>query len=239
MPRDRSNLYYLGVGCLIAAILIAGGLAAFLFVTYRWGRGVEEAMKDPDVRRQRALDVLGGDDLPDGYHAMVGLRVPFLMETAILTDEPPRSGEDLPDLGERGLIYFAFRDFGRDRQDLEGFFAGETSDPEVLERHDIDVDLGERLASGRIERPSGSIPWVAHRGEITSLQTRGRHDGLVTLFLVHCPDDDYNRVGLWFGPAPAPAGDTAVGDGGPGPAGTVADPAEVEAFVGYFRFCPL
>lgn len=234
MASDRSNLYYLGVGCLIAGILVAGGLAAFLFFAYRWGQGVEEAMKDPGTRRQRVLEILGGEQLPAGYHAMVGLRVPYLLETAILTDEPPPSSEDLPDLGRRGLIYVAFRDFGRDRQDLERFFAGETSDPGALARHNIDVDLGERLANGRIERAAGSIPWVAHRGEVASVQTRGRHDGLVTLFLVHCPDDDFNRVGLWFGPGPqsTPGGDEELES-------TVADPAVVETFVGHFRFCPL
>lgn len=248
MPADRSNLYYLGVGCLIAGILLAAGLAAFAVFTYRWSRGVEEAMKDPDTRRQRVLDILGGDALPDGYHAMVGLRVPFFLETAILTDEPPPENDAPPHLGRRGLIYVAFRDFGRDRQDLEAFFAGETDDPQALRRHNINVDIDGRLAKGLLDRPSGSIPWTAHRGDLSSARASGRHHGLVTLFLVHCPDDAYNRVGILFAPDPTmtePATRDEPSEA-PSPAataeslhGTIADPQSVADFLGRFRFCPV
>ncbi|MDX1645023.1 MAG: hypothetical protein R3244_11760 [Thermoanaerobaculia bacterium] len=242
MAKDRSNLYYLGVGCLIVGILLATGLAVFVFFAYRWSQGVEEAMKDPEVRRQRVLEILVADELPDGYHAMVGLTVPYFLDIAILTNEDPHEQEELPDLGERGLIYVAFRDLGRDRQELERFFAGELSDPEVLERHNIDLDLRERIHRGVVEHPIGAIPWVSHRGEIHAVQTGGRHRGLTTLFSVDC-GGDYDRVGIWFGP------DVASGDGsrdtvdGPPSAaarwvGTVADADAVGDFLSHFRFCP-
>lgn len=238
MASDRSNLYYLGVGCLIAGILLAAGLAAFAVFAYRWGRGVEEAMKDPETRRQRVLEILGGEDLPEGYHAMVGVRVPLLLDTAILTDEAPPGGDAPPHLGRSGLIYVAFRGFGRDRRDLEAFFAGESDDPEVLGRHNIDVDVHERLATGRLERPTGSIPWTAHRGELSSARAGGRHEGLVTLFLVHCPDDAYNRVGILF--APEPPDEDRSETGTPETLrGTIADPGTVRDFLGHFRFCPV
>ena len=67
----------------------------------------------------------------------------------------------------------------------------------------------------------------------------GRHEGLVTLLQIHCEGDGRNRLGLWFAPAPAdlPVGESA-GDIEPEFTGSIADPAEVEAFVGHFRFCP-
>ena len=250
MASNKSSLYYLGVGCLIAGILIVGGFAAFGFLAYRWGKGLEETMKDPAARESRVLEILGGDELPEGYYGMVGFSVPMIMELAILTDREASEGEEIPDLGARGLIYMALRNFGRDREELRDFFDGTTDDPRVLDKHDVDLDLGKRITNGRIERPEGDISWVAHYGEVTSVQTRGRHEGLVTLFLVDCPGSSRNHIGIWFGPetetdeSTESAESTELAkaeqeDAAPAPSydGTVADPALVAEFVSYFRFC--
>ena len=250
MASNKSNLYYLGVGCLIAGILIVGGFAAFGFLAYRWGKGLEETMKDPTARQSRVLEILGGDELPEGYYGMVGFSVPMIMELAILTDHEASEDEDIPDLGARGLIYMAIRNFGRDREELHDFFDGTTDDPHVLDKHDVKLDLGERITNGQIERPEGDISWVAHYGEVTSVQTRGRHEGLVTLFLVDCSGSNRNHIGIWFGPEAeseestngeelteiAMEGEESVADEQTH-LGTVADPALVAEFVSYFRFC--
>lgn len=229
---EKSGFHYLGIGCLIAGVLLVLGLGSCGFLAYRWGKGLEADLKDPEGRRDRVLQVLRGDELPEGYHGMVGLRIPMLLETAILSDQELGADEEFQDLGERGLLYFAVRNFGRDREELDDFFSGRTADPEVLEKHDINMDLGERLGNGRIERPLGPVLWVTHRGDLSSAQTRGRHEGLITLFQVQCPDDSYNRLGMWFGPEPADdGGEEAL-------AGTVADPVGIERFVAHFRFCP-
>ena len=134
----------------------------------------------------------------------------------------------------RGLIFMSMRDIGGDREQLDDFFAGRTDDAAALRKNNIDIDLDERLGQGRIERATGPVLWVAHRGEMIS-GDHGQHEGLVTLLQVHCATDDKrNRLGIWFGPEPD------VADGEPDEAlqGSIADPTEVAAFVDHFRFCP-
>ncbi len=158
----------------------------------------------------------------------------MLMEMAMLTDRPADEEGEVPDLGSRGLIYMAMRNFGDDRDQLQAFFDGTTDSPEALRKSNIDVDLDERVASGRIGRDSGPILWVTHRGELGSDRAHGRHSGLVTLLSIDCPDDDRNRVGIWFAPEPdeaEPRPDDPL-------AGSIADPDRISGFVDHFRFCP-
>lgn len=233
MPEgSKSGFHYLGIGCLILGVLFVLVAAVVGFSGFRWVRDVEKTMRDPEMRESKVLDLLGADELPEGYYAMIGVSIPLLLETAILTDQEPEADGDPPDLGSRGLIYLSMRNFGRDREDLDAFFSGETEDPTVLAKHDIDIDLDERVATGRIERDSGPVLWVSHRGTLISAQTHGQHEGLVTLLQIRCPGDERNRLGIWFGPEPE------TGDETTDLAGSIADPARVDAFVDHFRFCP-
>jgi hypothetical protein len=233
---QKSGFHYLGVGCLVAAVVLVVGGAVFGFLVYRWGKGLEAELRDPATRRDKVLEILVGDELPEGYYGMVAVRIPLLLDTAILTDHDTPPGEEPPDFGERGLVYVAMRDLGGDRAQLDDFFDGRSEDPEALEEHHIDIDLGERVARGRVERTSGPIRWVTHRGNLESAHTRGRHEGLITLFEVACPDDDFNRIGIWFGPDAEPEAEAP--DGADPFTGSVADARLVERFVGHFRFCP-
>ncbi|HTQ78970.1 MAG TPA: hypothetical protein VMM92_03155, partial [Thermoanaerobaculia bacterium] len=57
--------------------------------------------------------------------------------------------------------------------------------------------------------------------------------GIVTLFLVDCPDTRRTRLGLWFGPDPHPDKPAAADD----LTGSPADPQALAQFAGHFRFC--
>ncbi len=230
VAEKKSGFHYLGIGCLVLGAILVLGATVCGYGVYRWGKSLESDLEDPEARRERVLEILRGSDMPEGYYPMIAVRIPMLLETAMLTDHDAGPGEPVPDLGERGLLYFAMRDFGRDRQDLDAFFRGELEDPAALEKHQIDVDLGERVASGRVDRSTTEILWVAHRGNISSGQTRGSHEGLITLLQVNCPPDSYNRIGMWFGPEPDSEEGSLVG--------SVADSAQVETFLGHFGFCP-
>jgi hypothetical protein len=234
----KSGFHYFGIGCLIVGVVGVIVGIALTFWLFRWADEVKETIKDPASREQQAMDILGAEALPEGYYAMLGVRVPFILETAILTDQEPDEGEEPPGLGKQGLLYFSMRSFGRDREDLDAFFRGETDDPAVLRKHNVQMDLDERVASGVIERATGQINWVSHRGEMDSMDAGGRHEGLVTLLQVHC-SDSRNRLGLWFAPEPEPdLGEESRRDSESTLEGSIADPLEVEAFVGHFRFCP-
>jgi hypothetical protein len=236
--KKKSGFHYFGIGCLIVGVIGVIGGIALTFWLFRWADEVKETIKDPASRKQQAMDILGAEQLPEGYYAMLGVRVPFILETAILTDQEPDEGEEPPGMGKQGLLYFSMRSFGRDRDDLDAFFRGETDDPAVLRKHNVQMDLDERVASGVIERTSGPINWVSHRGEMDSMEVGGRHEGLVTLLQIHCDGDNRNRLGVWFAPAPEDfSGDEAEGEVEPGLEGSIADPAQVKVFVGHFRFC--
>ena len=103
---------YVALGCLgaaVAAILVVAGLG---FAGWRWARGLEEQLEDPEARTAKVLEVLGAERVPDGYHAVIALEIPFLMKMAILSDVPPTPAGDpgqwSADRGfeERGLIFF-------------------------------------------------------------------------------------------------------------------------------------
>mgnify|MGYP001824584320 CR=1 FL=1 len=233
--NQKSGFHYLGVGCLIAGVVIVLVGAVLGVSCYQWVQGVKDTMENPASRHDKVLDVLGAEELPDGYYPMLGISVPFLMDMAMLTDRPADEDGEVPDLGAKGLIFMSIRDIGGDREELDDFFNGRTDDAEALSKNNINIDLEERLAAGRIERSTGPILWVSHRGEMRSDDAHGRHDGLVTLLQITCPvEDKRNRLGIWFGPEP----EIPEGEDEPMLAGTIADPTEVAAFVGHFRFCP-
>ena len=94
---------------------------------------------------------------------------------------------------------------------------------------DIDVDLGERVASGILERDDGRVMWVSHHGTVEEEDLAWESDeGLVTLMLFECGVDRRESwAGVWNGPAPANVEYT----------GSIADPAEIESFVAPMHPC--
>lgn len=228
---------WVAAGCGGALFLIAGCMVTVAYFGVRQVRQIEEAMRDPEKRRAAALDVLNAEELPEGYHPMMSLSVPLVMETAILTDRE-MGGDDAPQapqLGERGFIYMRMLRFDRAEQaELRDYFEGKSDDSSILRRSNINVDLRprERIASGELPNGDGRVLWVSHRSD--SLADHGRGEGAVaTMMLVECPGDNRTRFGILYGPDPAPEAAVAETDW----TGTAADPGEITAFTAYFDFC--
>jgi hypothetical protein len=234
---------YVALGCLgaaVAAILVVAGLG---FAGWRWARGLEEQLEDPEARTAKVLDVLGAERVPDGYHAVIALEIPFLMKMAMLSDLPPAEDGDsetwAADGGfeERGLIYFEMPSWGNERRNLDDFLEGRTDDAEFLRRSSIDLQRGEVVARGELALPGAErARYVAQRGTIGGLDGEGA-GGLTSTVLVECGGDERIRLAIWFGPDPDPAAAPAALERSGTLAGTVADPETLAAFLGQFRFC--
>jgi hypothetical protein len=224
-------------------VLAVGAVIALGFFGYRKAKEFEAELKDPDARAAKVRRVLGAATLPEGYHPVLAMSVPFVMEMAMLSDvEPdfrgggPRHGS----LGQRGFVYVRTLSAGNDRQQLRDYFEGRSDDAEVLRRNNIHLDRrGEVLRRGAVDQPDGmKVMYLAQRGELE--MSSSRTQGITTIMLLDCQGDTRQRFGIWFGPEP-PA---LLGKGGEGGSvsaadllGTPADEDAIRAFMGHFRLC--
>lgn len=233
---------WIGCGCLgaiglVVAVIVGAGV---------WGinKAVEfgEAMEDPVKREEKALEVLGADELPEGYHAVIALEIPFLFEMAMLSDVPPDENGQPGDGAQRGFFFLNLLRLGDDEAGIRDFFDGKSEDLSAIgDDTNVDLDLEERVASGAIERDADTLKWVSHRGRVRNMaqdlpedpgEGEAANKGLVTLFLMDC-GDERGRIGIWYGRDPNPEAPPAELE----LAGTVGDSASIETFMAPIRPC--
>jgi hypothetical protein len=232
MAEGRSTWFYVGVGCLALFVVCVLGAVAGGFWIYRTARQFEAQQADPDARTAKVLRILNGDRIPDGYHAVVGFSVPYVMDVAILSDEAPDPDGRMEDLGDRALIYVQMIRTGQDEQALRDWFLGRTTDPKVLADNHINVDVDEIVGRGVLELNGASLMYLAQRGRVTTQGYSG--SGIASIVLIDCPADDRTRMAIWIVPDEKPDVPVAEVDW----TGTPADPEELGRFLGGFRFCP-
>lgn len=231
---------WIGCGCFLCVALIVGAIVGAGFAGFSWIQSLVEDMADPQARTAAALDMLGADSLPSGYHARAFFNLPFLMELVILSDGAPPAEIDAEgfeekaeqlgnlvlrgdDLGANTLIYLKLRQ--RDAKDpIEDVLAGRG-------QGNTDVDLGleldaaESLGEGELEIHGERVTWRAYRGQMDTVG--GDHEGIFAAVQVLCGTSSEVHDFLWFQKAsadpitiePSPSSDSAI---------TSADAAMVE-----------
>lgn len=236
--KKTSPLVWVAVGCGIFVILgavVVGGLG---FWGYRWGKNLEQSIRDPVAREQKVLSVLGTDALPEGYFPALGMSIPFVMDMAMLSDTPMaevKGTEDpRPEFNERGLLYLETLSGGRQQKELEDFFEGRTDGNQALRHTGFNFKRGKILTRGTVELPGvRQAQYIVQPGGLDSMSRRD-DDSITTTVRIECAGDKRLRLGMWFGPAPPPADEEGAT---PDLTGTSGDPVEIERFFGHFRPC--
>ena len=224
---------WVGCGCLGAL----GAIAVLAVAIGVWGvqkaRQFGEEIADPGERAKRVLTVLRASEMPEGYHPVVALSVPLLLDVAVLSDLPPDETGRPPEFGEHGFIYVSYPAFGRNQREIRDFFEGKRDDLDELGRHRIDLDLDERISNGKISREADDVLWVSYRGTIDTDDAGRSKEGLMALLLIDCGGDSRHRFGVWLGPDPDPEADAADLD----LSGSVSDPEAIEHFLSPIHPC--
>jgi len=235
-PQKKGTSPWVYIGCSCAGLVILGMLAfsAFTYFAYRKGKEIEKTWSDPKAREEKAREVLAYDRLPAGYYPLGAMSIPFVMDMAMIGDDPPPAGskpDDQEGFKERGFMYFKVRRMGKGDREVRDFMAGKGKKPDWMQGSDFDEQ--EILRRGEVDANGQKIVFSALRG-------RFKHDGkskegISTMMLIDCTEakDSRVRFGLWFGPDPAPGEPSDKLD----LAGTNADPAAIQAFASHFRFC--
>lgn len=163
-----------------------------------------------------------------------------------------------PAFENSGLFYMKFHPWVSDEKELFAWLRGETDEaPGWIRRSQARMDPEQVAHRGTVEAGGQTIVYAVARGSADrggeekegeqpgaasgeSAPEGGQREGvspeqkgLMTFFSVDCPDDDRARMGVWFGPDPAPARPVKEID----LAGTVGDPARIRELVGHFELC--
>lgn len=231
MAEKKGNiLLYIGIGCAGLVLLAGVAIVGLGYFGIKKAKEFEENIKNPGPK---SLELLGVEQLPPEYNAQVALSIPFVMEMVIISNGQPRSENEKEDMGTEGLFYMKFAWGGEKNQELRDYFDGKTDDPSALREANINIDTTEIISRGVIELEDGkTINYLTQRGNMKMSGTNTR-DGLNTMFLIQCENDQKMRFGFRYGPDPDPAMPADELD----LTGTVADEEALGDFIGQFHFC--
>lgn len=206
--------HYVGCGCAVLAALAALGVGGMIWFGYRTAQN----FTDPAVREAKVQEMLGYDELPEGYHPGFALSIPFVMDMAMIGDRPLPSGDGMQgfedeDLFEdRGFMFFAMRRFGGP-EDVRG----ET---------DYDFDADRTIGEGEVEAGGATVRYTAKVG---TMETGGEAiRSIASEMEIDCGDGKY-RFAVWFERAELAAEEGAEAEAAPEGEATPAETAEAEA----------
>ena len=230
--KRTSPWVYVGFGCLAAVLLGVGAVVAIGYFGYRQVKQFESDMKDPRARTEKVQRALGAESLPEGYYAVMSMSIPFVMDMAMLSDQPPDAQGTSRGVGRRGFVYTSSIAPKDNHESVRDYFEGRGGEPEALRKQGVHVRRGEVLKRGTVDVAGQHLLYIAQRGQV-NMGNSGGQQGITATILVECPSADRQRMGIWFGPDPDPALPADKLD----LTGTPGDENALREFMGHFRLC--
>ncbi len=218
-------------------LLVIGGIVAAGFFGASAFKGYVDELKDPAARAVKAAEILGAEQLPEGYTAHFFLHVPWLFDIVVASDTEPVVFEDdefeleSSTVGQHLLVYFAMPMGSMDHDEFERMLRGESNSEGVQTDIDLEIDPGEELARGSFELGRQELSYVAFSGELEL--DDGDVEGIYSQMLIDCPGDDVNRAAVWF----QRGGERISPDDLIETDGTPADEDTLRQFMGQFDVC--
>lgn len=211
-------------GCLVLTVAATVAIGVW---GYRFTREMVEDLEDPESREAKVLEILGAEELPEGYYPAMGISIPWVTDMAILSGKPvvfERRSEDSRDIdlanddfGDRVFFYFSVRIFGNPEKDVEEFFSGRAgnamsrgmSSTMSINVQSLRLGAQELVREGEIEVHGAPVRYRIDRGELDpdrSADSDGGDTGrdrvgLLIRLHFQCPDDGKTRLAMWHGPA--------------------------------------
>jgi hypothetical protein len=255
----RSLSTYLGCGCAALVGLFMLFMVSITWMTYRASQSLKDMSQDPERAAAAVQEVLPYRELPPGYHAVGNMSVPFLMDVAFLGG-PGEPGA--ADGFEHGFLFVRIRDWFHRGERSRKWIEGGEGDDSPIEQQELSFEPQELVARGELRSDGADVVWSARRGDVhvdSSVFAEGKggvnfsfgdgegdekddgdakaeaeaEPGVLTLMSITCPDDDFERVAIWFVPDPAPGTASEEVDW----TGTPADAAAVGEMLGRFEIC--
>lgn len=235
-PQRTSPWVWIAAGCGGCLVLTVAATVAIVWGGYQFTQELVEDLENPQSREAKVLEILGAEELPEGYYPAMGISIPWITDVALLSGKPveyERQNEedsldiDLADddFGDRAFIYISSRTFTDPDDEAERFFTNRAGRAMTVQVQGIGVRARELLREGEIEVRGVPVRYRIDRGglEMHRSEHLGRRDtvgepeGLLIRFHFRCADAGRLRLGMWHGPAaegaldePAPAEAPAV-----------------------------
>ncbi len=227
--KQTSPWLYVAIGC--GGLVVLGGLviAALTLFIFKKSDEVNQDMANPVARTEKVKRALGARALPEGYHAIMTVSMPMLMDTTVIStrDAAP---------SRRTFMYVRFKVITpRDAQGMRDYLEGRTDDASVFARSRLQMKTEQLVGRGQLELQNGQkLLYLAQRGELRfGGNSKSEGPGLNALVLFECPTQSDVRMGIWTSPDTSPEVPLEQLE----IQGTPVDPEAIRSFMSHFNPC--
>jgi len=227
--KQTSPWLYVAIGCGALVVLGSLAIAAGALFVFKKSDELNQDLANPVARAEKVKRALGARALPEGYHAIMTVSMPMLMDTTVIStrDAAP---------SRRTFMYVRFKVITpRDAQGMRDYLEGRTDDASVFARSRLQMKTEQLVGRGSLELQNGQkLLYLAQRGELRfGGNSKSEGPGLNALVLFECPTQSDVRMGIWTAPDTSPEVPLEQLE----IQGTPLDPEAIRSFMSHFNPC--